>query len=177
MGTDCRVYLPSDTRVQHVAEVIGILLGLPPKKTPLGERGSSFYTSVDGAKVETTSVPEMCVIVVKPTDLAPSGDSWYYHFDARGPWSTMPLLSSRALAISVAVGDRVAQFFGGIVDFNDCDSIEGDRVYRRPRPRNNPGDGEGVDGEWEAFQQAIFDIKPLTQEDIVSYTNLSAYRR
>jgi hypothetical protein len=73
----------------------------------------------------------------------------------------------------IAVGKGLCKFFGGRIDYNDCDSTDWDRVYRRPRKNNSPGDGE----EWNDFQQAMFDLKPVSVKEMKEANAVAAYQK
>src|SRR5438105_2777232 len=58
MGCDGSVYFPTHTRVADVADVLGILAGLPFTRTELAVR-------VEGVSVKPTVVPEMVEIELR----------------------------------------------------------------------------------------------------------------
>jgi len=44
------------------------------------------------------------------------------------------------------------------VDYNDCDDIEVDAKFDKPRVKNNPVD----DQEWDDFQNDLYNLKAIT---------------
>ena len=97
------------------------------------------------------------------------GDRYLYHFEVQGG---QRLIMRRARAEAIALFCRLAQFFGGAVDFNDCDD-QYDRFYERPmrRPVNDPEDGL----MWNQLQEDLFNLKPLTEQEIAQYDEYAAY--
>ena len=79
----------------------------------------------------------------------------------------------RSTAFWLAVMHRVVDFFGGTIDYQDCDDIEVDyTVPAKSLQENSPSDGE----EWYVFQNRILEIKPITEKEWRSYDSRAAYR-
>jgi hypothetical protein len=56
----------------------------------------------------------------------------------------------------------LVDFFGGEVDFNDCDATDVDyKMRRKSNKKNCPEDGRS----WDAFQKRLFALQPLTESD------------
>ena len=72
-------------------------------------------------------------------------------------------------------GDLIRVYPGmyGAVDFNDCDD-QYDRFYERPmhRPVNDPEDGS----MWNQLQEDLFNLEPLTDDEIAEYAEYAAYK-
>lgn len=169
MSVDCRIYLPGNVRVRDVAKVIGRLMGCEAKKEPLGSsyHPDAWSVNVSGVSVKAGCVEGMADIFIKSKQ-AKAGESqlsWFYHFEADTfPGMRVMLPGSRPL--SKAIGKRLVEFFGGKVDYSDCD--EKDIDYQRPAKKdseNCPNDGK----PWQRLQQRIFDVKPLTEEEIAKF--------
>jgi hypothetical protein len=63
-------------------------------------------------------------------------------------------------------------FFGGKVDYNDCDSKGIDyRKRERPNSENCPSDGKA----WDDFQRRIAAVKPLTDKDFKRAARAAGY--
>ncbi len=162
MGVDCKVYLPSRVRVRDVASVIGALLGAEVRRDALGDNGS-IVAHVQGVKVKACggSLVECCEITYQ--------DRWFlFHFEfgRRGEPGIMP----RCTAKNIAMCKRLADFFGGRVDFSDCDSSECD-YFVDEQDGINAEDG----AEWNALQQRICDVQPLTEREIEACEKFAAY--
>jgi hypothetical protein len=79
----------------------------------------------------------------------------------------------RSTPFWIAVGKRLVQFFGGEIDYQDCDEIDVD--FARPSKSlkiNDPQD----DDEWDTFQRRLFRLKPLMVEDIKDADQYAAYK-
>ena len=66
----------------------------------------------------------------------------------------------------------MVNFFGGSIDYDDSDSTEVDYALSKPRKNNSPGYGK----EWDDFQKAMSEIKPLTTEDLDNARRYAAYK-
>lgn len=185
MGVDTRIYLPNDVNVSDVANVIGILAGLKPHKSFLDHRGKSWATHVKGVEVKPSPVPELAQIIIR----APKGESlidgeasYYvgYHFEASRSFAGKygRLLMPRSTPFWIAVGLKLAKFFGGKVVYRDCDApckaygTWANRFFPKPRRNNSPEDSK----VWQDFQKAIFRIKPLTKTDLKRAERVASYK-
>src|ERR1039458_4914350 len=149
MGIDTDLYLPPYVEVRDVATAIGILLGEPHELAPLGQ--DVTHCKVENVTIrsygENTYLPECCRIHVGTRE-------FMYHFAFSTPgdplhnrgWHGMILRSSSP---NIALFVALANFFGGVVDFNDCDEAD---VDRRVEPSEStwghdftPTDGD----EWD----------------------------
>jgi hypothetical protein len=153
-------------RVKDVATVLGAAAGLPVVKRQFTGGRDGWAAEVEGVTVETTSVPHMLHLDFK----APQGQTlvdgmaWHYcSFHYEYERSDGRLLMPRSNAFWVAIGKRLVDFFGGTVDYNDCDDVEVD--YQRPkksRKLNAPTSG----AEWTAFQERLLAVKPLSAKEL-----------
>ena len=154
MSIDINVYLPQDTRIRDVAEVVGILAGLEAKRQPIDDKGS-WACKVEGVITKgNADIPEMATIQIPGLQA-----HLYYHFE--GEHGLTLSIGGQSLHWQ-AIAREVANFFGGMVDLNDSDSIDIDFACHKPRARNNPSDGQ----EWQDFEQAKFDLKPIKKAQI-----------
>ena len=169
MGVDCKISLPQEARVSNVAEVIGILLG---KKVTLNTPANSSqkYTSADVEGVKVTSavgVVSCANIDIENTDQG--SRHFLYHFEwTRGTSEDGEHnmghgrgLMPKSTARNIAMGIGLVKFFGGQVDFNDCDDI--DCNFKRPKQRDITACNRKA---WENFQKRIARLKPLTYDEI-----------
>lgn len=160
MGVDCRINLPDNVSVRNVASVIGRLAGLPVERFQHDQR--TWWAKVAGVKVETTSVPEMVMIRWENRHTT-------YHFEYE-PGGR--LLLPRCTAFWIAIGNRLVDFFGGRVDWNDSDATDWDyEVLDKGREANNPQDGE----PWYDLQKRLMALKPLTHDEIKAMKPHAAY--
>jgi len=175
MGVDTRIYLPKDVRLQDVADVIGILSGLPKEKKKLrDDRGDdSWYVKVKGVSVEgLKNVPEAPMIYLKGKLADDSeGTSVMFHYEGGSERDYISIIP-RSTPFWLAIGTHLCTFFGGKIDFQDCDETDWDIKYPRPRRDNSPSDGTF----WQDFQQEKWNLTPITKADIKIITPHAAYK-
>jgi hypothetical protein len=152
MSIDTRITLPHNVRARDVASVLGALLGLKATRHDLGN--NAYATHVEGATVESTSMPECAWIRLEVT-LAQFDRAFLYHFE--GPGGTR-LISMPADAAHRALGRAIVDFFGGSVDDSDADEEQLDYVVPAKSDDDNcPSDG----APWHRLQDRILAIRPL----------------
>lgn len=168
MGVDCRISLPGAVRVKDVATFIGISAGLPV--TAIILPGGGTYAKVKGIEVLPCgqSLPECCYI--EWTDLCGEGRQIMYHFE--GDDGAERIILGRSTPFWIAMGRRLVKFFGGGVDYNDCDSEDCDyhQVPANDLTRRND------DTVWQAFQNRLLKVKPLSPAEIEWATGRAAYK-
>lgn len=168
MGTDCKIRLPTDVRVGDVAKVMGILSGLKAERMPLDR--TSYAVRVPGASVAPSSIPECCYVNLNGKLVRGDGVAQaFYHFEPSG--GVGRLLMPRSTAFWICIGRGLVKFFGGSVDYNDCDNKAVDFRAKKPRKRNNPEN----DKEWHDFQDAMLAVKPITKSQLHLADKLAAY--
>jgi hypothetical protein len=158
MSVSCHVLLPARARINDVAQVMGILAGLKPRR--------EIYVTVSGATVDPSRclAPMVEIILREPEGKAlidgAAVHTCYYHFEGRGG---KRLLGMPSTDFWTAIAKRLVDFFGGSVDYNDCDEVKID--YEKPTRRV-------IDAEdglpWQRFETAKFNVTPLTLEDLVA---------
>lgn len=164
MGVDTRIYLSPGARVKEVAEVIGLAAGLPGRWE---ESGSTRWYAVPGVRVSSNSgLPECCDI--EWVDQNGEGRRVLYHFEAGG--HGCKLLMPRSTPFWIAIGRRLVDFFGGWIDYQDCD--EEDMDYRQPLQYHCcPEDGE----PWKSFRQRMSEVQPITRSEYERSKQYAAY--
>ena len=173
MGVDCHIYLPPNVCVDNVARVLGVLAGLPTRVKTFGDRPGDWTADIPGVRVQSTAVPTMMRIVLwGPLVDGTDGHSVYYHLETCGT-EGLRMLHPRSTAFWIAAGIRLVEFFGGHVDFNDCDDAE--RDFERPHKtwrENSPQDG----AEWTDFQNRVMALTPLTEGELRDADQHAAYK-
>ena len=176
MGVDTYIYLPKDVRVHEVAEVMGILAGLKPKWA--GANGS-IWAEVKGASVKGIEIIPGAANIYLEADKGKKfidGEREHfcmYHYEVGGHYSNYVLLSPRSTALWIAIGIGLCKFFGGGIDYNDCDAGGINRRFPRKRKNNSPDDGKA----WDLFQKEIMSIKPLSDKDLEKAEELASYKK
>jgi hypothetical protein len=174
MGVDIRILLPANVRVDDVAKVLAILDGVPAKKRQLGNwwlqppcQGESYCADVDVDVAGAEKIPSCAHI---DWTGASGKRLWLYHFESDNGWR---LLMPRATAWNIAAGRRLIRFFGGKLDYNDCDSTSWNEiVHAKSSTVNAPNDGK----PWHNLQDRLLALTPLTQEEIESADKVASYK-
>lgn len=152
MGVDCTLTIPAPAKLRDVADTIAALLG-----APRGLCAISYHTMDD--------LPE-CVRIELGSPINFSV-LYHYEWDKDGNHGIMPRATARNIALCVALCD----FFGGSVDFNDCDNTDQD--YAVPFKSDLH---ESAGDPWEAFQERRVSVLPLTRKQIDQYESIAAYK-
>lgn len=173
MGVDMRVKLPANVQVENVAKVMGAYAGCIKRKAFfINDPKNGWSTVVDGVEVTNTSVIGMVQINL-------SGDLFdgaknhfcFYHFESSNDGSRLML--PRSTAFWIALMTKVVDFFGGSLDYNDCDNNEDDYVVpEKTHEENSPEDGEA----WYNFQNRVLNIVPVTVEEWHAADKHAAYK-
>lgn len=170
MGVDLKCYLPPETRCDDVAKVVGLALGCKGRLEPLG--GDAVHLVVEGVSLKPSpaGLASCAVIEVK----APGGYQhqilFHHEFEAPGynpeGGPAHVGIIRRSTPLWCGVAKRLVDFFGGSVDFNDHDDSYEDFKVERPRPWNNPCDGE----PWERFQREMAAVQPaIHMPEVAAY--------
>ncbi len=162
---ESRIFLPSDVRVQDMADAIGLLLGLKAHYKKSTDTGKP-EAHVDGVHM-TPSVPDPPFAIlefrsVKP-EMVDGLGSHHVFFKVVNP-SRELVLEPMSTPTWVAVGQRLVDFFGGWM-FYRTDRRRVHPNYRKPKPRpsNSPKDEQAT----LDFMAALYSLAPITSEDIM----------
>jgi hypothetical protein len=167
MGVDARITFMPDVRVKDAAMVMGVLAGLTPERYSLG-RDDAVFVKVPGVTVKPTMIPEMAEISLAGRMVDGEADhTAYWHFESADGTS---LCAPRSTPFWIAVAHGLVDFFGGSIDYQDCDG--GGADIRRDSPFfNHPTDGAA----WDEFQLRILNLAPLTRQDLYDAMPVAAY--
>lgn len=158
MGVSARIYLPNDVDARTLGRVIAVLAGDDFERSKYGAVNPS------GLKVEgIKSIPGCCEITI-------NGGHWcMYHYDIED--SNYRLLNPPSTPFWIAVGKKLCEFFGGKIDYNDCDERGCNKRWKKTR-KNNPSD----DGPWDRQNNRIAKLKPITKKDLEMATKYAYYK-
>lgn len=179
MGSNCNVWLPTDVTGNRVAEVVGILAGLPSKKYVSSR--DAWWAEVVGAEEKPTSVSTMSDIVLhaRGEGTLVDGESGHFahlHYCSRRDGRIYNCFAPKSTPFWCAVAVGLAKWFGGTVEFNDCG---GGRKNVRTFKRSCPVDKHGLipdDGEpWNKYHGELLALKAVTEKEIRAVAKLSAY--
>lgn len=173
MGVDVKITLAPGARLRDVADVAGIAAGLPGERRRLTSAPGAWYLNVPGATVRGFDiVPGMAEITLTgPMVDGQTNHSATYHFEwDGGEVAGCTGIISRSNPLWIAVGRRLVDFFGGTIDYDDCDGVDID--YAAPIAYRLAEDGE----PWQAFQQAMSEVEPITADEMAEALTHAAYR-
>ena len=176
MGVDCGIHLPDRVRVSDVAKVIAASVGIEVVNAPITSGGKTFPVAWIKDRTATTIKPyntaglEACVEIqwTRGPKTLPGlgGHSCMYHLEpSHGGRLLMPPSTPQWLAI----GHALIEFFGGTLDYQDCDTVDVDETV--------PDRWEDVDDEdaFDRFERRVLAVKPLTRLDIEAYRLRAKY--
>ena len=175
MGVDCKITLPANVRLKDVADVIGVAAGFKPEKSPLGSRHpDSWAVHVPGVRVSSFNHAglESCAKIELVGETVDGVKYHYamYHFEYD---DGKRLLNPRSTAFWLGIGHRLVDFFGGSLDYQDCDDSDKDyHVLGKHNRSNQPTDGK----DWQDLQERMFAVKPLTKSELKRFDKLAAYK-
>jgi hypothetical protein len=182
MGVDAYIYLPKDVRVHDVAKVAGILAGIKPEwehSDSMHSFNDAKWAEVHKADAKGIECLPSCADIrfeAKKGELLVDGEFSHFcmfHYEISGRYSNYVLLSPRSTAFWIGIGIGLCKFFGGAMDFNDCDSGGINRRFPRQRKNNSPEDGKS----WNDFQKAIMNVKALSKKDLEKAEKLASYKK
>lgn len=172
MGVDCRILLPENVRLCNVVSVIGASVGCPKAKQNFSS-GHVWYANIDNIKVEAADhiSPDMARITISQKTIdGHEGHFVLYFFEADGGRLMLP----PSTGFWIYVGRRLVSFFGGKLDYNDCDGPEWDVIVpAKSDNENRPSGGE----PWYNLQERILAIQPISKEEWEMNINFAAYGR
>lgn len=164
MGANCKITIPAHVRIHDFAIVFG---GLSGCEITVGEftNGERLCRSAEITGIRYRIYDDMptCPTIKLPND---RHALYHFEFDDDGNHGITP----RSTPFAIALGLALVDFFGGSVDFNDCDDVDVD-YQRDPVPTYREQDGDS----WQTFQDRMIAVKPITTADWSKYTKQAAY--
>ncbi len=172
MGTSTHIFLSDDAQINNVIEVIGILIGQKKEQAYFDEykHSKGSYCKVDKVATwvppddkkddyavypQTTSCPSTVRIVIPKNkiDKMDHNGSWFYEGDEPGTREIIGGCSE----FWQKIGTELVKFFGGWVDYNDCDDVEKDVEFPRPRKTNCTK----TDEDFDILRDDMLKLKPI----------------
>lgn len=165
MGVNTKISLPPNVRLRDVAMVIAALDGVELKKRTLDAQKGSYAARSEKVWMETVAtIPECAYIYWINANNVQRRVMYHFEWESKPGWhGLLPNQSDWW----IAAGKRLVNFFGGEVDFNDCDDECCD--YQQPIEPDNlnhPTD----DKPWHDLQDRLLRIQPLTEEEVHNAT-------
>lgn len=153
MGIDTVISLPANVRVRDVASVLGRLLGCKAKQVRLN--AGTSYTEVSGVTVNQSAAGLESCADIECVNVSATR-RFLYHFE--GPGGRRSIILHGQSNRNMWLAQRLVDFFGGKVDFNDSDRIEVDyEVADKSDAHNHAEDGQ----DWADLQHRILHLQPL----------------
>jgi len=181
MGVDTCLKLPAAVQIKDVANAIGILLGKKKTWTDCSDSDSTRaglaqptehgWANVEGVSMNAANTQVASAEIVIADIPKKYGSGWWllYHFEFGNDGSRGMIGRSRAERI--CLHKRLAEFFGGECDYNDCDSIDPDYKGKPPKWLGKTGDPE-----FHARQMALWNLKPMTRKEIEDCEQYASYK-
>jgi hypothetical protein len=151
MGNSTHIFLSNDAQINNVIDVIGILIGQkkqeeyfdnsnPSKGSHCKVENVATWVPTQDKKNEyavypqTGSCPSMVNIIIPKNkiDKIDHNGSWFYEGDEPGTREIIGGCSE----FWQKIGTELVKFFGGWVDYDDCDGVERDVEFTKPRKTN-----------------------------------------
>jgi hypothetical protein len=181
MGCNTHIFLPTDVGPHEVRTVIGILAGLKAERLKF-DRSNGTHVRVTGAEEPggIYSGFETLLFKAPKGDTLVDGDETHFcnfHRMSRRNGHLWNCLTPTSTPFWCAIGRRLVEWFGGVVEFNDCGSAKAPNVFRRAR--SCPVDRYGLlpdDGKaWETYNDALMKLQPLSRIDLKRGWKVAAY--
>jgi len=177
MGVNCKIMLPNNVTLSDVAKLLAMLSGQQPRKESL--QGGSWSIRVDTICYRTHNFSPTCVDIewIQPdrgidTHYLEGGlRSVMFHLEP--DHGSHRLMIPPSTAWWLAVGKRLVDFFGGELDYNDCDIPDVD--YRKRKKSNQENSPEN-NPEWEVFQTRMYNTKPITKKEVKDMVKHASYK-
>lgn len=166
MGVACRIRLSPKVQIEDVATVISILLGNPKTKRELSEQCTTCEVE---HHIIPSGIGSECATIAIPAGTGLRQFLYHFEFDSgeTGARGIMPT----STAANIALGVELVKFFGGDVDFNDCDEIDVDFSHQEAPDLNKNDDANFI-----SMEKRFFALKPLTGKQIKQYEKIAAYK-
>jgi len=166
MGCDCNIYLQGDALSHDIMSVLGILLGFEKTQESFNHSSKFDYVAVkdvaygysDGNNHKIfakagLSTPQHFTIEILENFLDKEWHMLNCHFE-----SDYLLLSGGSSNFWQTIGTELVKFFGGYIDYNDCDSVDMD--FSAPCPRT-VGNRHEDNPAFHSFQEELWALKPI----------------
>jgi len=185
MGVDCCIRLPHNVRIRDVAKVMGILAGQKiSEREDAKTYGKPFkWFEVEGVELESGVKGLECCATIYLKNLtgaalaarSDNGENAHvlFHFEPSDPTpSAGRLLMPRSTNFWIAIGIGLVKFFGGEIDYNDCDNSDCD--FKR-RAKSNEQNCPESDEPWYNMQARMRKLKPITKEEFSDCKQFASY--
>jgi len=166
MGCDCNIYLQGDALSHDIMSVLGILLGFEKTQESFNHSSKFDYVAVkdvaygysDGNNHKIFakagfSTPQHFTIEILRNSLDKEWHMLGCHFEYQ-----YLLLSGGSSKFWKTVGTELVKFFGGYIDYDDCDAYDMDFSAVCPRIEGNRHENNP---EFRLFQEELWALQPI----------------
>ena len=158
MGVDAKLTLSPGTGIYDVSRLIARLTNVGTRTIPSTVLGCDNIDTTGHWSIDPTGWQYRSILF--------QYEWWYDGTPPRAPGS--PGFMMRSSAQNIALMVRIGEFFGGSIDFNDCDDRAVDVQWTYVRDPSET---------FEQRQTAIGLVKPITRGQAASYESVAAYKR
>lgn len=155
MGVDLVITLPPHAAADEVADLMGIFLGKAAKLVPLSGGGDAVSCRVEGVSVTALGRGLEGSLDIRVDGF---GRVAMYQLDSSSFGERYLIFRAGSEGVE-ALALALVDWFGGRVDYNDCDGIDADHVARYPKWPFVPHDGE----QWDRYQRDKAALKPIPE--------------
>lgn len=187
MGVDINIKLPLHLKASHLLKVMAKLSGHEMIKRPLGddeetvdlnlpcEKDNAWSIRFDKDNIRIDHKPEIDAdfSMIEYVNTIEENRTLYFH---RIPEDEdCQLLTSRSNPWNVALGNRLIEFFGGSIIYNDSYDKADKKVINKNAifPRRLPT--QVGDDRFFQFYNALDQLKPITAEEVLGAQKKAAY--
>lgn len=181
MGVDAHCYIPLGTEPDDIFTALALIMGADARfETIHGGDDGSFEVVRSSWTYRLANMPGEMHGFLRPDDEEAEPmvcDTIFfstpsYHVDGYY-W----YMSARSYAEPIAVFKKLVDFFGGHVDFNDCDDVgidhASDGVVKRRKTGETPNDGKA----YERYQKQFGDLQPPTYRELAEADSQANYKQ
>lgn len=164
MASSAKLSLPPNVQVRLVATVAGLCMGRKANLVEVDKAGS--YVEADGVTVTLCGVVGLADINIPSPDPAVWDEPTLlvYHFESDPDGRRIVTAPSEARYL--ALFTKLVNFFGGRLDYDDCDRVECDLEMM---DRTNRANAPVSDVDYAILQERLLAIEPVEAKDIPQY--------
>ena len=175
MGLDVYTYLPPSAESHNILTVTALLAGCPGEWKSFKDGGSKDYFGVDkkyanfiiyGAEQHHVNqyvpLPSMVLKMHDGNKFIDGNDtiSFFLHMES-DLFPGFKMVSRYSNPFSGAIGKGLINFFGGLIDYNDCDDI----AFNQSKDERSNIAHDGKD--WKNFQKRLSEVEPVTMQNML----------
>ena len=196
MSIGTKIFLPLWSSSKHVCDVIAKVIGVEfeikqfdsvsysiNSDLPSQKDNAWFHVFSSDIKNQTFLKLEANHFFSDMLDInfkGLSGERHQWHFFNETEYEDCKLLNPSSSALAIAIGIRLIKFFGGYIQFNDCDEKINLKVPNSKAIFPKKTKSQTSDDRWYQFQNALYHEPLLTTKELLfalkncSYNTISS---